>query len=73
MLGSAMVSAIGAKLLHRLVLWLQVGGICQYVNMSLSYVIVIELHKICLFVYIPWTKSGILTLFSYTLTGLFSI
>jgi hypothetical protein len=31
-----------------------------------------ELHKICLFIYIPWTKSGLLTLFTYTLTGLFA-
>jgi hypothetical protein len=25
-----------------------------------------------LFIYIPWTKSGLLTLFTYTLTGLFA-
>jgi hypothetical protein len=31
---------------------------------------VIELR---LFIYIPWTKSGLLTLFTYTLTGLFAI
>jgi hypothetical protein len=32
---------------------------------------VIELHKMSLFIYIPWTKYGLLTLFIYTLTGLF--
>jgi hypothetical protein len=36
----------------------QVGVICQYV-------IVIELHKRRLFIYIPWTKSGLLTSFTY--------
>jgi hypothetical protein len=36
----------------------QVGVICQYV-------IVIELHKMRLFIYIPLTKSGLLTLFTY--------
>jgi hypothetical protein len=45
---------------------LQVGVICQYV-------IVIELHKRRLFIYIPWTKSGLLTLFTATRTGLFTI
>jgi hypothetical protein len=30
-----------------------------------------ELHKMRLFIYIPWTKYGLLTLFTYTLTGLF--
>jgi hypothetical protein len=34
---------------------------------------VIELDKIRLFIYIPWTKYGLLTLFTYTLTGLFTI
>jgi hypothetical protein len=34
---------------------------------------VIELHKMRLFIYIPWTKSGLLTLFTYTPTGLFAI
>jgi hypothetical protein len=37
-----------------------------------QYVIVIELHKRRLFIYIPWTKSGFLTLFTYSLTGLFA-
>jgi hypothetical protein len=31
-----------------------------------------ELDKMRLFIYIPWTKSGLLTLFTYTLTGLFT-
>jgi hypothetical protein len=31
-----------------------------------------ELHKMRLFIYIPWTKSGLLTLFTYTRTGLFA-
>jgi hypothetical protein len=44
----------------------QVGVICPYV-------IVIELHKRRLFIYIPWTKYGLLTLFTYTRTGLLSI
>jgi hypothetical protein len=34
---------------------------------------VIELDKIRIFIYIPWTKSGLLTLFTYTRTGLFTI
>jgi sphinganine-1-phosphate aldolase len=34
---------------------------------------VIELDKILLFFYIPWTKSGLLTLLTYTWTGLFAI
>jgi hypothetical protein len=33
---------------------------------------VIELDKMRLFIYIPWTKSEFLTLFTYTLTGLFA-
>jgi hypothetical protein len=33
---------------------------------------VIELHKMLLFIYIPCTKYGLLTLFTYTLTGLFT-
>jgi hypothetical protein len=32
---------------------------------------VIELDKSRIFIYIPWTKSGFLTFFTYTLTGLF--
>jgi hypothetical protein len=31
-----------------------------------------ELHKIRLFTYIPWTKYGLLTLFTATRTGLFA-
>jgi hypothetical protein len=32
----------------------------------MPYVIVMELHKMCLFIYSPWTKSGLLTLITYT-------
>jgi hypothetical protein len=42
--------------------------------MASGAVQVSELHKIPLFIYIPWTKSGFLTYagFTYTLTGLFT-
>jgi exportin-1 len=34
--------------------------------------VAVRVHPRRLFIYIPWTKSGLLTLFTYTLTGLFA-
>jgi hypothetical protein len=38
-----------------------------------QYVIVIELDKRHLFIYIPWTKSGLLTLFTYAMSFLWHL